>query len=217
MPPREIFPKPYGSSHPPMWVAAGSPPTFAKAGSMGLGAFCFTHGTPKGIAPLIGAYKDAIATAEPVGDYVNDNLMVVTNMICMEDREQAFEVAVSSGMNYYSSLQMHWLDNIPKPDGYPVWPDVIPEPTIEQIKKAAEIGMVVVGDPDDCAKAVQRWVDIGADQICFSPTTNNMAQDQIIASMELFGREVVPQFDTDPVHRTTHMREAAVAAPSSVG
>ena len=80
-------------------------------------------------------------------------------------------------MNYYTSLQMHWLDNIPKPEGFPVWPDLIPEPTIEQIKKASEIGMVVVGDPDDCAKAVQRWVDIGADQICFSPTTNNMGQD----------------------------------------
>ena len=214
MPPREVFPKPYGSAHPPMWVAAGSPPTFAKAGAMGLGAFCFTHGTPKGIAPLIGSYKDAVATAEPVGDFVNDNIMVVTNMICMEDREQAFEAAVTSGMNYYSSLQMHWLDNIPKPEGYPVWPDVIPEPTIEQIKKAAEIGMVVVGDPDDCAKAVQRWVDIGADQLCFSPTTNNMHQDQIIESMELFGREVVPQFDTDPVHRTTRMRAAAAMAPA---
>jgi alkanesulfonate monooxygenase SsuD/methylene tetrahydromethanopterin reductase-like flavin-dependent oxidoreductase (luciferase family) len=215
MPPREVFPKPYGSSHPPMWVAAGSPPTFAKAGSMGLGAFCFTHGTPRHIAPLIDSYKDAIATAEPVGDFVNDNLMVVTNMICMEDREQAFEAAISSGMNYYTSLQMHWLDNIPKPEGFPVWPDLVPEPTIDQIKKASEMGMVVVGDPDDCAKAVQRWVDIGADQLCFSPTTNNMHQDQIIESLELFGKEVLPKFDTDPVHRTIRMREAA--SSSSVG
>ena len=71
-----------------MWVACGSPPTFAKAGSMGLGAFCFTHGTPEQIAPLIKAYKDAVANAEPVGDYVNDNIMVVTNMLCMEDREE---------------------------------------------------------------------------------------------------------------------------------
>ena len=68
----------------------------------------------------------------------------------------------------------------------------MPEPTVEQIKKAAEIGMVVVGDPDDCAKAVQRWVDIGVDQICFSPTTNNLATDVVIESMELFGKEVHP-------------------------
>ena len=72
--------------------------------------------------------------------------------------------------------------------------------------------MVDVGDPDDCAQAVQRWVDIGADQICFSPTTSNMGQDAIIKSMELFGKEVIPQFDTDPVHRSTRMREAASTA-----
>jgi alkanesulfonate monooxygenase SsuD/methylene tetrahydromethanopterin reductase-like flavin-dependent oxidoreductase (luciferase family) len=216
MPPREVFPKPYGDSHPPMWVAAGSPPTFAKAGSLGLGAFCFTHGTPSKIAPLIASYKEAVVNAEPVGDFVNDNIMVVTNMICMEDREQAFETAVSIGMNYYTSLQMHWLDNIPKPDGFPVWPDLVPEPTVEQLKKASDLGMVVVGDPDDCAKAVQRWVDIGADQICFSPTTSNMNQDDIIRSMELFGKEVIPQFDTDPVHRSTRMRQAASAqAPAA--
>jgi len=209
MPPREVFPKPFGASHPAMWVAAGSPPTFAKAGEMGLGAFCFTHGTPDKIAPLIKSYKDAVANATPVGDYVNDNLMVVTNMVCMENREDAFEAAVASGMNYYTSLQMHWLDNIPKPPNYPVWPDRIPEPTIEQLKKAVEIGMVVVGDPDDCAKAIRRWEDIGADQLCFSPTTNNMHQEQIIESMELFGKEVLPQFDKDPVHSTTRYREAA--------
>jgi alkanesulfonate monooxygenase SsuD/methylene tetrahydromethanopterin reductase-like flavin-dependent oxidoreductase (luciferase family) len=212
MPPREVFPKPFGASHPAMWVAAGSPPTFAKAGEMGLGAFCFTHGTPSKIEPLIKSYKDAVANATPVGDYVNDNIMVVTNMICMENREEAFEVAVTSGMNYYTSLQMHWLDNIPKPPNFPEWPDLIPEPTIEQLKKAVEIGMVVVGDPDDCAKAIRKWEDIGADQLCFSPTTNNMNQEQIIESMELFGKEVLPQFDKDPVHSTTRYREAAAKA-----
>ena len=209
MPEREVFPKPYGASHPAMWVAAGSPPTFTKAGEMGLGAFCFTHGTPSKIEPLIRAYKDAVANATPVGDYVNDNIMVVTNMICMENREEAFEKAVSVGMNYYSSLQMHWLDNIPKPPGFPEWPELIPEPTVDQLKKAAEIGMVVVGDPDDCAKAVQKWEDIGIDQLCFSPTTTNMDQSEIIASMELFGTEVLPQFDKDPVHSTTRYRQAA--------
>ena len=70
--------------------------------------------------------------------------------------------------------------------------------------------MVAVGDPDDCAKAVRRWEDIGADQLCFSPTTNNAPdRGRGIESMELFGKEVIPQFDKDPVHTTTRYREAA--------
>jgi alkanesulfonate monooxygenase SsuD/methylene tetrahydromethanopterin reductase-like flavin-dependent oxidoreductase (luciferase family) len=211
MPERNVLPKPYGALHPAMWVAAGSPSTFGKAGSMGLGAFCFTLGSPKQIAPLINSYKEAAADPTPVGAYANNNIMVVTNVLCMEDREQAFETAVDMGMNYYSSLMMHWLDNIPRPDGMPKWPDLIPEPTVDQLKKAVEAGTAIVGDPDDCAAAVQKWVEIGADQLCFSPTTNNLPGEVVIESMELFGKEVIPQFDTDPVHSTTRQREAAAA------
>ena len=40
-------------------------------------------------------------------------------MVCMEDREAGLRGGAASGMNYYTSLQMHWLDNIPKPDGLP--------------------------------------------------------------------------------------------------
>ena len=34
------------SRNPPIWVACSSPPTFAEAGELGLGALCFTFGTP---------------------------------------------------------------------------------------------------------------------------------------------------------------------------
>lgn len=214
MPERMVVPKPYSKPHPPLWVAAGSPSTFSKAGRMGLGAFCFTQGTPKQIAPLIESYKENVAQAEPVGEYVNDNIMAVTNFLCMEDREEAFATAVNMGMNYYTSLMMHWLDNIPRPDNMPKWPELVPEPSIDELKKAVELGVVAVGDPDDCIKAVQKWVDIGVDQLTFSPTTNNLPAEKVIESMELFGKEVIPHFDKDPVHRTTKQREAAAAASS---
>jgi alkanesulfonate monooxygenase SsuD/methylene tetrahydromethanopterin reductase-like flavin-dependent oxidoreductase (luciferase family) len=94
----------------------------------------------------------------------------------------------------------------------PKWPDLTPEPTVDQLKKAVEAGQVVIGDPDDCAKAIRKWEEIGADQLCFSPTTNNLPTEVVVESMELFGKEVIPQFDTDPVHSTTRQREAAAAA-----
>src|SRR5206468_4399588 len=83
MPSRNVLPKPYTKPHPPMWVAAGSPSTFEKAGRMGLGVLCFTTGTPATLAPLIEKYKKEIAHAEPVGDYVNDNVMVTSQMLCL--------------------------------------------------------------------------------------------------------------------------------------
>jgi alkanesulfonate monooxygenase SsuD/methylene tetrahydromethanopterin reductase-like flavin-dependent oxidoreductase (luciferase family) len=212
MPEREVFPKPNGPAHPAMWVAGGSPPTFKEAGDLGLGVFCFSEGTPAEIEPLVRSYKDAVANATPVGDYVNNNIMAVTNLVCMEDRNEAFRVAATMGMNYYTSLMHLWLDNIPTPDWFPKWPEILPEPTPEQIEQATKGGFAVVGDPDDCAKAIQQWADIGVDQLTFSPTTNTLPTDVIIESMELFGREVLPQFDKDPVHSTTRYRQAAAGA-----
>ena len=55
--------------------------------------FCFAIGRPSDMQPLVEAYKSAIGDATPVGDYANDNIMGVTDMLCMEDRRKAFEVA----------------------------------------------------------------------------------------------------------------------------
>lgn len=209
MPEREVFPKPNGPTHPAMWVAGGSPPTFEEAGRLGLGVFCFSEGSPQEIEPLVRIYKDAVADATPVGDYVNDNIMAVTNLVCMENRDEAFRVAAGMGMNYYTSLMHKWLDNIPTPDWFPRWPAILPEPTAEQIAQSSAIGMGIVGDPDDCAKAIQRWVDIGIDQLTFSPTTNVLPTEAVVSSMELFGKEVLPRFDKDSEHSTTRYRRLA--------
>ena len=123
MPERKVFPKPHGPLHPAMWVAGGSPGTFTEAGELGLGVFCFSIGRPTDMEPLLQAYKAAIVDATPVGDYVNDNIMGVTNMLCMEDRRKAFETAANMGMNYYSTLAYHWLDNVPRPKHLPEWPE----------------------------------------------------------------------------------------------
>ena len=136
--------------------------------------------------------------------------MGVTNMLCMEDRKKAFEVAANMGMNYYTRLMYHWLDNIPKPDGLPEWPEqASPSPRRRGRADDQRGGFVIVGDPDDCVRGVQRWTDVGFDQLTFSPTTNTLPTEVVVQSMELFGREVIPQFDKDPVHSTTRYREAA--------
>jgi alkanesulfonate monooxygenase SsuD/methylene tetrahydromethanopterin reductase-like flavin-dependent oxidoreductase (luciferase family) len=212
MPERKVFPKPHGPLHPAMWVAGGSPGTFTEAGELGLGVFCFAIGRPSDMQPFVKAYKAAIRGATPVGDYVNDNIMGVTNMLCMEDRRKAFEVASNMGMNYYSSLAYHWLDNVPRPKHLPEWPNKIPEPTPDQVEHLSAEGYIAVGDPDDCARSVQRWVDMGFDQLTFSPTTNTLPTEVVVGSMELFGRDVIPAFDTDAEHSTTRYRREAVAA-----
>ena len=87
-PRRPVLPKPWVPPHPPMWVAAGNPGTFEKAGRMGLGVLCFTAGNPTQMAPLIEVYKNAVADADPVGDFVNDNVAIVSQFLCLRRRRR---------------------------------------------------------------------------------------------------------------------------------
>jgi alkanesulfonate monooxygenase SsuD/methylene tetrahydromethanopterin reductase-like flavin-dependent oxidoreductase (luciferase family) len=210
LPERNVLPKPYVKPHPPMWVAAGNPGTFEKAAQMGLGVLCFTGGSPAKMAPLVELYKKTIVNAEPVGDYVNDNVAITTSFMCLEDRDEARQWMTRSGNGRQQSLVFRYLDTFPKPPWVPEWPQEIPDPTLEQIDAGFESGASVVGTPDDCAAALEKWADIGVDQLIMGPSGSVYPHELLERTIKLFGDEVIPRFDTDPEHSTsTYRRDAA--------
>jgi len=211
MPTRNVLPKPLSDPHPPMWIAAGNPGTFEKAARMGLGVLCFTTGTPETLKPLIEKYKNTIDKAEPAGEYVNDNIMVTSQMLCLEDGARARDIACNMTSGYQNSLVFHYLDTFPKPAGLPDWPTLIPEPTPEALQQAIDSHLVMIGAPDDVAKAVQAYQDAGADQVVYGMLSTTMPVEVAIEAVETFGKHIIPEFDKDPVHLTQRHREAYVA------
>ena len=217
MPPRNVLPKPATKPHPPMWVAAGNPGTFEKAARMGLGVLCFTTGSPASLAPMIETYKRTIDQAEPVGDYVNNNVMVTSQMLCLEDGQRARDIACNMTSGYQNSLVFHYLDTFPKPPGIPEWPELIPEPTPHGLEHQIQQGLVVIGTPEECTRAVQGYADVGADQLTFGMLSTTMPVEVAIEAVETFGAQVLPQFDKDPIHSTTRQREAQVDGGAPAG
>jgi alkanesulfonate monooxygenase SsuD/methylene tetrahydromethanopterin reductase-like flavin-dependent oxidoreductase (luciferase family) len=211
LPPRNVLPKPYSDPHPPMWVAAGNPGTFEKAAKLGLGVLCFTTGSPETLKPLIDVYKNAIGDAEPVGEYVNDNIMVTSQMLCLEDGQRARDITCNMTSGYQNSLVFHYLDTFPTPEGIPEWPALIPDPTPETLEAAIDAHLIMSGTPDEVSKAVKAYEDAGADQVCFGMLSTTMPIEVAIESVETFGKHVISEFDKDPVHSTTKQREAYVA------
>jgi len=212
MPERHVLPKPSVKPHPPLWVAAGNPSTFEKAARMGLGVICFTGGSPDKMAPLVELYKKTIVNAEPVGEYVNDNVAITTSFMCLEDRDEARGHMARSGNGRQQTLVFHYLDTFPKPPHIPEWPEEIPDPTPEMIEKGFQTGAAIVGTPDDCAQGIQKWVDIGVDQLIMGPSGSTYPHELLERTVTLFGDEVIPRFDTDPEHSTSRARAAAAAA-----
>ena len=208
IPTRDILPKPWKKPHPPMWVAAGNPPTFEKAARLGLGVLAFTTRSISEMAPLIQTYKDAVASAEPVGGFVNDNVMITSGLVCMEDGKEARRVACDMGLSYLQSQVFHYHDTIPTPEGAVVWPDHFPEPTPDDIEWRIENGYLMCGDPDEVAAQVKAAADAGIDQLVFGLPCD-MPWEVAQQSVELFGEHVIPKYDEDRVHSTDRYREAA--------
>ena len=209
MPERNVLPKPYVKPHPPMWVAAGNPDTFEKAARLGLGVICFTGGNPEKMRPLVELYKETIKDADPVGDYVNDNVAISTSFMCLEDGDAARDWMTRSRNGRQQSLVFKYLDTFPKPPGIPEWPNEIPDPTLEQLAIGREKGASIVGTPDDCAEVLQKWQDIGVDQLIMGPTGSAWPYELVEESVELLGNKVIPQFDADPEARAARFRREA--------
>jgi alkanesulfonate monooxygenase SsuD/methylene tetrahydromethanopterin reductase-like flavin-dependent oxidoreductase (luciferase family) len=215
MPRRQVLPKPVTQPHPPIWVAAGSPGTFEKAARMGIGVLCFSFAGAEALKPLIEIYKSTIEDADPVGGYVNNNVMVTTAMMCMEDGGRAREVFRNTQSDYHTSLVAKYLDSFPQAAGIDKVPTLKPPVPLEHVNRAIEARAVAVGTPEEAINTMRVYEEIGADQVSFGVLSDDTPFDAAIESVETFGKHVIPEFDEDPVCSTTRQREAQVGAPTT--
>jgi alkanesulfonate monooxygenase SsuD/methylene tetrahydromethanopterin reductase-like flavin-dependent oxidoreductase (luciferase family) len=209
LPPRKILPKPWKKPHPAMWYAAGNTTSYAMAARRGLGVLGFSVGAVEELEPVLKAYKAEIPKAEPIGAFVNDNIMVTTAAYVAEDARDAVKACVASRPTYLQSNVFRYHDTFPRPEWVPAWPELIPDMTEEIAQMAVGAPGSVIGDPDSALKGCQDWANAGADQLVFG--IGPASQEDTLRTIRLLGEHVIPKLDTDPVHRTTRMREAAAS------
>jgi alkanesulfonate monooxygenase SsuD/methylene tetrahydromethanopterin reductase-like flavin-dependent oxidoreductase (luciferase family) len=210
--PHNVLPKPYGHGHPPIWVACGNPPTFAKAGSLGIGAIAFNFEPIFNLKGRVDAYKESIQSpVEQIGQFKNDNVMMTNAVICLSDRKRAREIAMTAGRGYLVTMVNLYHDTMQKsPDArtWPTPPIALPhdEDLLDQLIAG---GYMLCGTPDEVCEQVVRYQQVGCDQVVFGLPGEGMAHEEIFEMLELFGDKVIPEFDTDPLHSTTRYREQA--------
>ncbi|MEU9036141.1 LLM class flavin-dependent oxidoreductase [Streptomyces sp. NPDC048352] len=211
LPPRKIFPKPYGKAHPAMWYAAGSPASYAMAAKKGLGVLGFSVQKVSDMEWVLEQYKTAIREAKAIGAFVNDNVMVTSTAICAETHDKAVEIAVNANMNRFQSLVFRYHDTFPRPEAIPQWPETLPEYNAEIIELLIAEELLICGDPSEVRAQCKRWEQAGADQLSFGLPTG-VSYEDTMTTIKLIGEHVIPHIDTDPVHRTTRFRQAAATS-----
>jgi alkanesulfonate monooxygenase SsuD/methylene tetrahydromethanopterin reductase-like flavin-dependent oxidoreductase (luciferase family) len=210
LPPRKILPKPLYKPHPPMWYAAGNPSSYVMAGQKGLGVLGFSLDTVERVDKVLGPYKKAVANADPVGAYVNDNILGVIAAYVAEDSQTARQRYVDCDPNYLVTNVFRYHDTMPRPEGLPYWPERIPAPTLEMVDDQIAAGQVIIGDPDQALTQLKRWESTGIDQVVFG--IGPAPIEETLETIRLLGEHVIPKLDTDPEFRSDKFRAAAASA-----
>ncbi|HEX7096173.1 MAG TPA: LLM class flavin-dependent oxidoreductase [Acidimicrobiales bacterium] len=215
--PHNILPKPYGNGHPPIWVACGNPPTFGRAGELGIGAIAFNFEPIYALRGRIEAYKEGIAKCtEPIGQFKNDNVMITNSVICCETREEARKIALRKGRGYLVTMVNLYHDTMPKSIDAITWPS--PPISLLEVSNGdpdalldalIEAGHLLCGTPEEVCEQIANWGDVGMDQLVFGLPIEGMYHEEVLACLELFGDKVIPEFDKDRKHSTDYYREQA--------
>jgi alkanesulfonate monooxygenase SsuD/methylene tetrahydromethanopterin reductase-like flavin-dependent oxidoreductase (luciferase family) len=198
MPERTILPKPYQKPHPPMWVAVTSPGTEIDAADRGLGSLGLSFAGFDEQEKKIKEYRRRIKSCEPVGAFVNEQVATTNFLFCHEDEKTGVEMGKRLGntFNYLATqlISTREVFSSPSYQSLGLLPALRRAATGPDANEQQTEGMAY-GDPARIIRAVKKWESLGVDCINFILNANEVVpQDQVMASLRLFAKEVMPVF-----------------------
>lgn len=203
MPERAIVPKPLQDPHPPLWVAVTSPGTEVDAADRGLGCLGLVVGGMKRQEKTIATYRRRIQLCDPVGSFVNEQVNTVNFMYCHEDPAHAMKrgAELSDHFNYLAPQQLFVKEIYPTQsyatDG--LFSALRQESTSSGDSMKIPDG-IAIGDPESLIRSLKQWESIGVDRVVFIlNSVETIPQAEVLDSLRLFAREVMPAFGHPPV------------------
>ncbi len=192
-PARNIVPKPYQKPHPPLWVACSNITTIASAGRWGMGALGFQFVSPEAARAWVNRYYLEL-TRHPakLADYpTNPNVAMVSGFMCAETDEAA--QAKASGWTFFVFCLSHYgRHGIPNPgqgDMWRLYQDWRQTPKAQETLRAG-----LIGSPETIRKRLREFEAAHVDQVILLNQAGRTTHADICASLELFAREVMPEF-----------------------
>jgi alkanesulfonate monooxygenase SsuD/methylene tetrahydromethanopterin reductase-like flavin-dependent oxidoreductase (luciferase family) len=195
-PERMVTPKPYQDPHPPVWMAVTSEESANIAGSNGLGMLCFSP--VQSLSKTVGQideYRRASANAKPLTNVTTNKVAGYTLVHCADSTEQAVANGAWGAVDWWYRglidfiLKWEWSALMPKgdeaiADAFPMMSRPVEEYDNED--------MIIVGDVDKCIRKMQKYADLGVDQLLCYVQFGKLPHEAVMRSIELLGKEVIP-------------------------
>jgi alkanesulfonate monooxygenase SsuD/methylene tetrahydromethanopterin reductase-like flavin-dependent oxidoreductase (luciferase family) len=198
IPPTQIIPKPVQTPHPPMFAACSRPDSAAAMGALGLGALNFAIGSTDYLADKVSAYRSAITRAEPVGFAVTNRFACTPAALILDDDRKACAYGFRGARFFVQSLGQYYFSSDRPTGSLPVNRDFFSESDLDlamqQRNSPNDVQNACVGDPAMAREYVQRFIDIGVDELIFVMQMGTVPLELVTESIRTFGEKVLPHF-----------------------
>jgi alkanesulfonate monooxygenase SsuD/methylene tetrahydromethanopterin reductase-like flavin-dependent oxidoreductase (luciferase family) len=194
--PTTSLPRPTQRPRPPFWIAAlATPESFAAAGKAGHGIMAIPMAGGM-MAELIGLYREAWRSAGHPGE---GRVMLAFHMFCDESRAAAERVAKAPLERYLGSLveaASDWTAGGLASADYPGYDKLIAGLRAETFESQVAKGAAWIGTPADIIEQIREYRRLtgGFESASLQVNFNDLPYEAAAASVELFGRAVIPSF-----------------------
>jgi alkanesulfonate monooxygenase SsuD/methylene tetrahydromethanopterin reductase-like flavin-dependent oxidoreductase (luciferase family) len=213
IPPRRVVPKPIQKPHPPMWMACVAPDSYEIAGDRGLGVLSFSLNFEL-VQKSMEAYRTAFAKrSDQVPKVPNEQFggLIICHVAENKEEEAIGLEGARWFMHHVAKLfepltvknklySYEYLRNLMNLD---LDPKDVPDSQLKQHH------MVVVGDWEEVCRKLEVFQKSGIDQVIMFKQAGHIPHQNIMKSLRLFGKHVLPHFNP---HRTTAGEELTLAA-----
>ena len=203
MPCRNIVPKPVQRPHPPLWVACSNRETIKLAARMGIGALTFAFVDPQEAAQWVDDYYRILKEeCVPIGHAINPNICMVSGFSVHPDQDEAIRRGMDGFRFFGYALGHHYIFGSHRPGRTNIWK------SFENNRDAMPINNTDgLGTPKGLRDHLRVFADAGVDQVAFIQQGGRNKHEHICQALELFAKEVMPEFHAEEEERQKNKME----------
>jgi alkanesulfonate monooxygenase SsuD/methylene tetrahydromethanopterin reductase-like flavin-dependent oxidoreductase (luciferase family) len=191
MPARNVVPKPVQKPHPPLWVACSNRETIKLAARLGMGALTFAFVDAAEAKHWVDDYYRILKEeCVPIGHAINPNIAIVTGFSVHPDAEEAKRRGMDGFRFFGYALAHYYIFGTHKPGRTDVWKAF---EGVRNVLPLAEANRGI-GTPDELREHLRGFAETGVDQVAFIQQGGRNRHEDICASLELFAKDVLPEF-----------------------
>ena len=175
--------------------------TIEMAGRRGMGALGFQFVSAEAAHAWVSTYYRAfVKRLDKLADYeANPTLAVVSGFMCAETDEEALRKA--DGWTFFQfALRVYSKHGPVEPGSVNLWQEYQGWKESDSGKEQRRSGLV--GSPETLRRKLRKFEQSNIDQVILLNQAGNNSHEDICASLELFAREVMPEFHArEPEHQ----------------